>query len=67
MVPGVPSGDLVAAISAVLHETFVSTLTVFLSFCYIYKYFVRQLKVFPLSFCHFCACEMSLAWGHLIT
>ena len=39
----------------------------FLSFCYIYKYFVRQLKVFPPSFCHFCACEMSPGWGHLIT
>ena len=40
-------------------------LTVLLSFCYIYKDFVRQLKAFPLSFCHFCACEMSLGWGHL--
>ena len=63
--------DLVAAISATLHETFVrstvNTLTAFLSFCYIYKYFVRQLKVFPPSFCHFCACEMSPGWGHLIT
>ena len=45
----------------------VNTLTVFLSFCYIYKYFVRQLKVFPPSFCHFCACEMSPGSGHLIT
>ena len=39
----------------------------FLSFCYIYKDFVRQLKAFPPSFCHFCACEMSPGWGHLIT
>ena len=38
-----------------------------LSFCYIYKDFVRQLKEFPPSFSHFCACEMSLGWGHLIT
>ena len=38
-----------------------------LSFCYIYKDFVRQLKAFPPSFCHFCACEMSPGWGHLIT
>ena len=45
----------------------VNTLTVFLSFCYICKDFVRQLKAFPLSFCHFCACEMSPGWGHLIT
>ena len=45
----------------------VNTLTVFLSFCYIYKDFVRQLKAFPPSFCHFCACEMSPGWGHLIT
>ena len=29
----------------------VNTLTVFLSFCYIYKDFVRQLKAFPPSFC----------------
>ena len=42
----------------------VNTLTVFLSFCYIYKYFVRQL---PSSFCHFCAGEMSPGWRHLIT
>ena len=42
----------------------VNTLTVFLSFCYIYEDFVWQLKAFPASFCHFCACEM---WGHLIT
>ena len=40
---------------------------VFLSFCYIYKDFFRQLKAFPPSFCHFCACEMSPGWGHLIT
>ena len=61
--------DLVAAISAALHETLfvVNTLTVFLSFCYIYKNFVRQLKAFPPSLCHFCACEMSPGWGHLIT
>ena len=39
----------------------------FLSFCYIYKDFVRQLKAFPPSFCHFCAFEMSPGWGHLIT
>ena len=39
----------------------------FLSFCYIYNDFVRQLKVFPPSFCHFCASEMSPGWGHLIT
>ena len=45
----------------------VNTLTVLLSFCYIYKDFVRQLKAFPPSFCHFCACEMSPGWGHLIT
>ena len=47
----------------------INTLTewVFLSFCYIYKDFVRQLKAFPPSFCHFCACEMSPGWGHLIT
>ena len=45
----------------------VNTLTVFLSFCYIYKDFVRQLKAFLPSFCHFCACEMSPGWGHLIT
>ena len=45
----------------------VNRLTVFLSFCYIYKDFVRQLKVFPPSFCLFCACEMSPGWGHLIT
>ena len=35
-------------------------------FC-IYKDFFRQLKAFPPSFCHFCACEMSPGWGHLIT
>ena len=45
----------------------VNRLTVFLSFCYIYKDFVPQLKAFPPSFCHFCACEMSSGWGHLIT
>ena len=55
---------VVVAISAALHETFdrrlvVNTLTVFLSFCYIYKVFVRQLKAFPPSFSHFGACEMS--------
>ena len=38
-----------------------------LSFCYIYKDFVRQLKAFRPSFCHFCACEMSPGWGDLIT
>ena len=41
----------------------VNTLTVFLSFCYIYKDFVQQLKAFPPSFCHFCPCEMSPGWG----
>ena len=35
----------------------VNRLTVFLSFCYIYKDFVRQLKAFPPSLSHFCACE----------
>ena len=53
----------------------VNTLTVFPSFllywmriiCCIYKDFVRQLKTFMTSFCHLCACEMSLGWGHLIT
>ena len=45
----------------------VNTLTVFLSFCYIYKDFVRQLKAFLPSFCHLCACEMSPGWRHLIT
>ena len=46
----------------------VNTRTVFLSFFfYIYKDFVGQLKAFPPSFCHFCACEMSPGWGHLIT
>ena len=45
----------------------VNTLAVLLSFCYIYKDFVRQLKAFPPSFCHFCACEMSPGWGHLLT
>ena len=25
------------------------------------------MKAFPPSFCHFCACEMSAGWGHLIT
>ena len=39
----------------------------FLSFCHIHKDFVQQLKAFPLSFCHFCPCEMSPGWGHLIT
>ena len=39
----------------------------FFSFCYIYKDFVRQLKAFPPSFCHFCSFEMSPGWGHLIT
>ena len=61
--------DPLAVISAALRLLFiVNTLTVFLSFCYtgIYKDFVRQLKVFPPSFCHFCACEMSPGWGHLI-
>ena len=48
----------------------------FRSFCYsecelfavfVNKDFVQQLKVFLPSFCHLCACEMSLGWGHLIT
>ena len=61
--------DLVAAISLLCTRLLfvVNTLTVFLSFRYIYKDFVRQLKAFPPSFCHFCACEMSPGWGHLIT
>ena len=69
--------DLVAAISAALHEPFVSSkyansVSQFLLYwiriiCCIYKDFVRQLKAFLPSFCHLCACEMSLGWGHLIT
>ena len=58
--------DLVAAISTAFHETFVRS-KYGNSFCYIYKDFVRQLKAFPPFFCHFCACEMSPGWGHLIT
>ena len=69
--------NLVAAISAALHETFirskyVNSVSQFLLhwmqiiYC-IYKDFGRQLKVFLLSFCHLCACEMSPGWGHLIT
>ena len=45
----------------------VNSLTVFLSFYYIYKDFVRQLKAFLPSFCHFGACEMSPGGGNLIT
>ena len=61
--------DLVAAISAALHKTFVRSkyanrVSQFLLY---YKDFVRQLKPFPPSFCHFCACKMSPGWGHLIT
>ena len=61
--------DLVAAISLLCTRLLfvVNTLTVFLSFCYIYKDFVQQLKAFPPSFCHFCACEMFPGWGHLVT
>ena len=69
--------DLVAAISAALHETFVrskyaNSVSQFLLYwmriiCCIYKDFVRQLKAFLPSFCHLCACEMSPGWGHLIT
>ena len=69
--------DLVAAISAALHEKFVcskyaNSVSQFLLYwmriiCCIYKDFVRQLKAFRPSFCHFCACEMSSGWGHLIT
>ena len=69
--------DLVAAISAALHESFVSSIyaysgSQFLLYwmriiCCIYKDFVRQLKAVLPSFCHLCACEMSPGWGHLIT
>ena len=69
--------DLVAAISAALHEKFVcskyaNSVSQFLLYwmriiCCIYKDFVRQLKAFLPSFCHLCACEMSPGWGHLIT
>ena len=69
--------DLVGAIFAALHETFVSSkydnsVSQFLlywmqSICYIYKDFVWQLKAFLPSFCHLCALEMSPGWGHLIT
>ena len=69
--------NLVAAISAALHETFirskyVNSVSQFLLYwmqiiyC-IYKDFVGQLKAFLPSFCHLCACEMSPGWGHLIT
>ena len=66
--------DLVAAISAALHETFVlskyvNSVSQFLLYwmriiCCIYKDFVRQLKMFLPSFHHLCACEMSPGWGH---
>ena len=69
--------DLVAVISAALHETFVrsnyaNSASKFLLYwmriiCCIYKDFVRQLKAFLPSFCHLCACEMSPGWGDLIT
>ena len=67
--------DLVAAISAALHEKFVcskyaNSVSQFLLYwmriiCCICKDFVRQLKAFLPSFCHLCACEMSPGWGHL--
>ena len=69
--------DLVAAISAALHETLVrskyaNSTSQFLLYwmriiCCIYKDFCRQLKAFLQSFCHLWACEMSPGWGHLIT
>ena len=61
--------DLVVAISAALHETFLLSkyANSVSQFCYIYKGFVRQLKAFPPSLCQFCACETSPGWGHLIT
>ena len=69
--------DLVAAISAALHKTFVrskydNSVSQFLLYwmqiiCCIYKNFLWQLKAFLQSFCHLCACEMSPGWGHLIT
>ena len=69
--------DLVVAISAALHETFVrskyaNSVSQFLLYwmriiCCIYEDFVRKLRAFPPSFCHLCACEMSLGWGYLIT
>ena len=69
--------DLVAAISAALHETFVrskyaNSVSQFLLYwmqiiCCIYKDFDGQLKAFLPSFGHLCACEMSSGWGHLIT
>ena len=64
------------AISAALLENFVRSkyansvsqfLLQFLSFCSIYKDFVRQLKAFLPSLCHLRACEMSPGWRHLIT
>ena len=61
--------ELVAAISAALHETFVLNKYAnnVSQFCYICKDFVRQLKAFPPSLWQFCACETSPGWGHLIT
>ena len=69
--------DLVAAISAALHETFVrskyaNSVSQFLLYwmqisCGIYKDFVRKLKAFLSSFCHLCVCKMSPQWGHLMT
>ena len=69
--------NLLAAISAALHETFVrskyaNNASQFLVYwiriiCCIYKDFVPQLKAFLPSFGHLCACEMSPGWGHLIT
>ena len=71
-----PFSDIVAAISAALHKTFVGSkyansgskfLYCMRIICCIYKDFVQQLKAFLPSFCHLCACEMSPVWGHLIT
>ena len=69
--------DLVAAISAALHEKFVcskyaNSVSQFLLYwmriiCCIYNDFVRQVKAFLPSFRHLCACEMSPGWGHLIS
>ena len=65
--------DLVAAISAALHKTFVrskyaNSVSQFLLYwmriiCFIYKDFVRQLKALLPSFYRLCACEMSPGWG----
>ena len=65
--------DLVAAISAALHETcvcsiYANSVSQFLLYwmkiiCCIYKDFVRQLKAFLPSFCHLCA-WMDPSVGH---